>query len=111
MSLYVKPLATVTAITPASKTSANGAPLPVAIAEKLLDRLSSDDDFRAFFQKNPRSALSFLGYAEADMMANWDGAWSCMRCEVMPDKSAFIASRDAYRKQLTTATNQTIFKM
>jgi putative modified peptide len=111
MSLNVKPLASVTAITPASKASTKGTPLPLSIAEKLLDRLASDDDFRAFFQKNPRSALSFLGYAEADMMANWDGAWSCMRCEVMPDKSAFIASRDAFRKQLTTATDQKIFKM
>lgn len=111
MSLNVKPMATVTAITPAARTSAKGSPLPLPIAEKLLDRLSSDDDFRTFFQKDPRAALSFLGYAEADLLANRDGAWSCMNCDTMPDKNAFVQSREAFRKQLTTQANYIIFKI
>ena len=111
MSLNVKPLATVTAITPAPKASAKGSPLPLAIAEKLLDRLSSDDDFRTLFLKNPRSALSFVGYAEADLLGNRDGAWSCMNCDNLPDKKAFIESRDAFRKCLTTQSNLTVFKL
>ena len=37
-------------------------PLPANIADKMLDRLSNDDDFRAYFQKDARGALSFLGY-------------------------------------------------
>jgi putative modified peptide len=111
MSLNVKPLATVTAITPAPKASAKGSPLPLAIAEKLLDRLSSDDDFRTLFLKNPRAALSFVGYAEADMLAHRDGAWSCMNCDSLPDKQLFIESRDAFRKHLTTQLNYIIFKI
>ena len=111
MSLNVKPLATVADITPAPKASAKGSPLPLPIAEKLLDRLSSDDDFRVLFLKNPRAALSFVGYAEADMMDRRDGPWSCMACDVLPDKEAFIDSRDAFRKCLTTQTNHIVFKV
>jgi putative modified peptide len=111
MSLNVKPLATVTAIAPAPKASAKGSPLPLPIAEKLLDRLSSDDDFRALFLKNPRAALSFVGYAEADMLDRRDGPWSCMACDGLPDKKTFIESREAFRKQLTTQSVQIIFKI
>lgn len=111
MSLNVKPLATVTAITPVPKTSAKGSPLPLPIAEKLLDRLSSDDDFRALFLKNPRAALSFVGYAEADMLDRRDGPWSCMACDSLPDKKAFIESRDAFRKELTKQSAFVIFKI
>ena len=111
MSLNVKPLATVTAISSAPKASAKGSPLPLAIADKLLDRLGSDDDFRALFLKNPRAALSFLGYAEADMLADRDGTWSCMNCDSLPDKKAFTESRDAFRKQLTTQMMQIVFKV
>jgi putative modified peptide len=111
MSLNVKPLATVTAISPAPKASAKGSPLPLAIAEKLLDRLSSDDDFRALFLKNPRAALSFVGYAEADMLDRRDGPWSCMACDNLPDKQTFVESRDAFRKCLTTQSNLIVFRI
>jgi putative modified peptide len=37
-------------------------PLPEAIVDQLLDRLSSDDLFRAQFEKDPRAALARLGY-------------------------------------------------
>jgi putative modified peptide len=111
MSSSVKRLATVTAITPVPKTSAKGSPLPLPIAEKLLDRLSSDDDFRALFLKNPRAALSFVGYAEADMLDRRDGPWSCMACDNLPDKQTFVESRNVFRKCLTTQTNQVIFRI
>ena len=111
MSLNVKPLATVTAISPVPKNSAQGSPLPLPIAEKLLDRLSSDDDFRALFLKNPRAALSFVGHAEADMLDRRDGPWSCMACDSLPEKKMFVDSRDAFRKHLTTQSNQFIFRL
>lgn len=85
--------------------------LPADIADKLLDRLGSDDDFRAYFQKDARGALSFLGYDEpADTNSN-DSALMCMRCESMPDKKAFTQSRDAHRKQLTSQATQVVFKL
>jgi putative modified peptide len=85
--------------------------LPPNIADKLLDRLSSDDDFRTYFQKDTRGALSFLGYDEPAGTPSNDSALKCMRCESMPDKKVFTQSRDAYRKQLTSQAFQIIFKI
>ena len=34
-------------------------------ADRLLDLLSTDDDFRAKFQQDPRSALASIGHAPA----------------------------------------------
>jgi putative modified peptide len=85
--------------------------LPPHIADKMLDRLGSDDDFRVYFQKDPRGALSFLGYDEpADTNSN-DSALKCMRCESMPDKKSFTQSRDVYHKQLTAQSNFIVFKI
>ena len=85
--------------------------LPPHIADKLLDRLSNDDDFRAYFQKDARGALSFLGYDEPTGTPSNDSALACMRCESMPDKKAFAQSRDAFRSQLSSQSNQFIFKL
>lgn len=38
------------------------APLDAAIADRLLDLLSTDDGFRLRFQQNPRAALEEIGY-------------------------------------------------
>jgi putative modified peptide len=84
-------------------------PLPANIAEKMLDRLSTDDDFRAYFQKDARGALSFLGYDEPVGTPNNDSALMCMRCDSLPDKQAFVKSREAFRKQLSAKTDQRIF--
>jgi putative modified peptide len=85
--------------------------LPPEIADKLLDRLSSDDDFRAYFQKDARGALSFLGYDEPATTPSNDSALACLRCDSMPDKKAFTQSRDSYRKQLTSHAMQIVFKL
>lgn len=86
-------------------------PLPANIADKMLDRLSSDDDFRAYFQKDARGALSFLGYDEPAGTPSNDSALACMRCDSMPDKKAFTQARAAYRTQLTSQSVQMIFKL
>jgi putative modified peptide len=85
--------------------------LPPHIADKLLDRLSSDDDFRTYFQKDARGALSFLGYDEPAGTPSNDSALACMRCDSMPDKKAFAQSRADYHKQLTSHAAQIIFKL
>lgn len=85
--------------------------LPPHIADKLLDRLSSDDDFRAYFQKDGLAALAFLGYHEPAGTPNEDSALACMRCDSMPDKKEFTKSRDAYRKQLTSKLGYIVFKV
>jgi putative modified peptide len=85
--------------------------LPPHIADKLLDRLGHDDDFRTYFQKDARGALSMLGYDEPAGTSSEDSALRCMRCESMPDKKAFTQSRDAFHKQLTSASEFRIFKL
>jgi putative modified peptide len=37
-------------------------PVAAAVADRLLDLLSTDDDYRARFQANPRIALQEIGY-------------------------------------------------
>lgn len=48
------------------KTGASGkaAPLDPKVAGKLLDKLSTDNQFRRLFKKDPRSALLSVGYKE-----------------------------------------------
>jgi putative modified peptide len=36
--------------------------LSPSVADKLLHKLSTDDDFRAAFEQNPRAALSSIGH-------------------------------------------------
>ena len=45
------------------------APLDAQIAEKLLDRLGSDDSFREQFQANPIAALQSIGYEGSGLRA------------------------------------------
>lgn len=72
-------------------------------AAKLLDKLASDDDFRALFQKDPRQALAQVGHAPAADPSVKEGVWHCMSVSNLADKKAIAASRDTLRKQLATA--------
>ena len=73
--------------------------LPAAIAEKLLDELSTDDAFRDLFEKNPRAALKQIGYETPAADRGWKG-----RDPVLPfyhlqgglaDKKKLAAGREA----------------
>ncbi len=74
------------------------------IADKLLDKLSSDDEFRAAFLRSPRIALAYLGH-EAATKANMSdkGVWSCMQCEVLASHEAIKAARDVLRLQFISS--------
>lgn len=72
-------------------------------ADKLLDRLGSDDDFRALFQKDPRQALAAVGHAPAADSSVEEGAWSCMSVSSLASKEQIRASRDTMRKHLVSA--------
>ncbi len=74
------------------------------IADKLLDKLSSDDEFRAVFQRDPRIALAYLGHEGATKASpNDQGAWSCLVCEKLASPEAIKASRDELRLQLISS--------
>jgi putative modified peptide len=77
------------------------------LVDKLLDKLSSDNEFRAVFQKSPRIALAYLGHDAAAYASDTDkGAWACLHCTELASAASIKKSRDALRKQLLSAKGQ-----
>ncbi|MGH8105438.1 MAG: NHLP-related RiPP peptide [Arenimonas sp.] len=75
------------------------------LVDKLLDKLSSDNEFRAVFQKSPRIALAYLGHDAAAYAGDNDkGAWACLHCVELASPEAIQNSRAALRKQLLTSS-------
>ena len=82
------------------------------IVEALLDKLSSDDDFRTRFQADPRAALASLGDVDARNAApGAPGAWACCAVTKLASKEAIAASRAELTKQLTSEAMFTPFKL
>lgn len=72
--------------------------------DTLLDKLSSDDDFRKQFQANPRKALAALGHQPAAKAKDADsGLWSCLQTTQLASKESIKASREVLRKQLLSS--------
>jgi putative modified peptide len=79
--------------------------LPDDIVTALLDKLSSDDDFRGKFQADPKSALASLGFKPAAAAGpNDKGAWSCCQVSALASKESIKASRAALHEQLTSGS-------
>jgi putative modified peptide len=76
-------------------------------ADKLLDKLSHDDDFRDHFARDPHSALASLGHSVDESergIAGLDPV-NClgeMSANLAP-KEAIRAARDSLREQLSRA--------
>ena len=66
--------------------------------DALLDQLSSDDDFRERFQRNPRTATQSLGTNDPGADALPDAP-----IRSLADKDKFKRARVAVRKQLLEA--------
>jgi putative modified peptide len=75
--------------------------LPEAIVDTLLDKLGSDDAFRAEFVANPRAALAGLGFAPAADTSISQGIWACMEVRELSSKEAIRAGRIELNRQLT----------
>ena len=67
------------------------------VVDKLLDKLSTDDDFRARFAKDHRAALKELGHVPAP---NQVAQQSCAEAGQLADKRTIAASRDALRRAM-----------
>lgn len=78
--------------------------MPFKLSEKtvdtLLDKLSSDDDFRELFQKNPREALAAAGHVDTAGNTISDEEVAGMKAQSLADKNAIQVGRDVFRKQL-----------
>lgn len=84
------------------------------VADKLLDKLSSDDDFRELFQKNPRAALRQVGHETPDNTRDLKGSdpvLCCYNLNGLASKEQIRAGRDKLRGFLTSALPQTGFDL
>jgi putative modified peptide len=68
--------------------------------DALLDKLSTDDQFRALFQRNPRAAFASVGHAEAREGGATEGLWACCQTKELASKEQIRAARDQLRTQL-----------
>lgn len=96
-------------------SNAVSAPLSAELADRLLDLLSSDDGYRARFQRDPRAALHELGY-ESPLPGRMTACGtlpvaqpeSLIDCRVqdLASKEAIAAARDEIRSMLTQGLTQ-----
>ena len=76
------------------------------VADKLLDKLSSDDDFRQLFQTNPREALRQCGHETPDNLRDIKHQDPVLCLYSLPvglaSKDEIRTSRDKMRSFLTS---------
>ncbi|MCL1500067.1 hypothetical protein A7D16_14005 [Xanthomonas nasturtii] len=93
--------------------SAENAHLPfdVSTADRLLELLSNDDDFRDCFQCNPTQALAQIGIAgvSADNSVPTAGQpYYCMTTSQLASKEDIALARAELQSYLTEKTNHTV---
>ena len=81
------------------------------IADKLLDKLSSDDAFRELFQSDARAALAQIGYHTPTGDQGVRGSDPLMCCSVkgLASKETIRAGRAKLRAALTSTLPQAMF--
>lgn len=72
-------------------------------ADRLLDLLSTDDDFRAKFQQDPRAALASIGHAPAADQNVVEGAWMCCKVASLASKEDIARARGQLRSMLVSS--------
>lgn len=92
------------------------APLDPKIADKLLDLLSTDDDFRELFSSDPQAALAQVGYQrepEASLAKTTSddsiarkAFGDCCSVSELASKEVILEARDAIRSMLTSGLGQ-----
>lgn len=70
-------------------------PMDPSVVDKLLDGLSSDDDFRALFTKDPRAALEKVGYK-----ASGNEELRCAQVGTLASKEEIAGARKALATHL-----------
>ncbi len=71
-------------------------PLDFATADRLLEKLSCDDEFRALFSDDWRAALAQVGYSSA-----YSESVLCAATSTLASKVEIAESREALRAHLT----------
>jgi putative modified peptide len=102
---------------------AKSAPLDPKVADKLLDLLSTDNEFRRLFKKDPQAALAKVGHPEAKAAvaalrkgppftppgppAMIPPVWGCASVQRIAPKAAIIKARTELKLMLTSGLGQT----
>lgn len=85
------------------------------VADKLLDKLSTDQSFRDLFEKNPRAALRKVGHETPDEDLDIKGRDPVLCAYNMSGGLASMedirAARDTIKASLTSVMAQAIFKL
>lgn len=69
-------------------------PLPAKVVDQLLERLASDDSFRALFERNPEAAFERLGYPPTQEQL------SCCKAGKLADKATIQSTREEMREKM-----------
>lgn len=91
------------------KTGASGkaAPLDPKVAGKLLDKLSTDNEFRRLFKKDPKAALSSVGYKEPKAAtAGVKQVYDCCGVDSIAPKADIVKARDALLQTFVAGLGQ-----
>ena len=88
-------------------------PLPLHVADRLLELLSSDDEFRTRFKKDPAAALAQVGHPSAEQYAGKEAIakgepFYCMTTNELASKEEIQQSREELKSYLTTYSNHTV---
>lgn len=85
------------------------------VADKLLDKLSTDNDFRELFQKNPRAALRKVGHetpeADRDVKGQDPVLCSYNLKGGLASMEAIRAGHDKIKAALTSTQVQAVFAL
>lgn len=97
---------------PVSRSASTHPGLNPLIVDNLLEKLSTDDDFRTLFHSSPANALASLGVAEAqtliDQTLQPGMFFYCFITAELASKEEIASARMQLRKHLTAAGNQTV---
>ena len=76
--------------------SPTGTPMDATVVDTLLDKLSSDDGFRALFASDPRAALAQIGHSVPS-----EDPLLCAQTTTLASKEEIAAARQALRDHMT----------
>jgi putative modified peptide len=85
---------------------AKAAPLDPKVADKLLDLLSTDNEFRRLFKKDPQTALVKAGHKASKDPAALAVLAACCRLDRIAPKADVIRARTKLREMLLAGLSQ-----
>jgi len=94
------------------KTGASGkaAPLDPKVAGKLLDKLSTDNEFRRLFKKDPKAALIQAGHklpkGDIEAAARFEHLCGCTKVQSIAPKADIIKARGEILESLMAGLGQ-----